>query len=265
MLSTCIDLDSMQAARGSSGVQDIHLENCEVDQPMLVAMIRSSRGLKSLVLRQHNAPAHEAFTISALGDALRESCRETLENLELGFRRGTPRNRSLGSLQDFPRLKQISSSTSILLPPTKQLGAVLPPSLASLSLSIDPESVESGWDVALVQLLESKRETVPFLEELYVKGCMTMREQEVIQKSSDAAEVALTSSVVNILPRLAPGAMAIPFDEFIPLWMPPDPAPFFDFPADLGDLPLFEIDTLSDAMDLFDEWTSAALDSLSLL
>jgi hypothetical protein len=78
---------------------------------------------------------------------------------------------------------------------------------------IDQEWADGGSSIALVQLLESKRETVPLLEELYVKGFMKLAEGEMIQQACDAAHVVVAFSVV------APPPLMITLNELVPQWL----------------------------------------------
>jgi hypothetical protein len=228
---------SMHVARGSSGVEEIRLEHCEVEETTLVALIESCRCLKSLIFRRNSAPFPGDLFILPLVHALREYSRETLENLELSFKPDTAHPGSLGPLRDFPQLKRISCPMSTLFASTHEREMVLPPSLTSLSLWIDPELADGGWSIALARVLESKQETVPLLEELCVEGYTNLPEEEIIQKACDAAQVTLTFPVTAISPLLHPVTVS-PFHHLTPLWMSPEP---INVPASFGHLPLPEV------------------------
>ena len=107
---------------------------------------------------------------------------------------------SLGSLYDFTRPTHTSTAISLLpdepfaRTPVVQLGAILPPSLTSLSLWIDPDWDDARWERIVVQLLESKRETVPLLKTLSVGGSYHCAEEVVVvQRACAQAEMELAS------------------------------------------------------------------------
>jgi hypothetical protein len=213
----------MQVARVPSSVEEISLKDCEVDESMLVALFTSSPGLKSVVLRDNFIAVLEAIpAVSPLGNTLREYSQETLEILELDFKPNTPYRRPLGSLRHFSQLQRVSCGISMLLgsawsPLTHDLGTVLPPSLTSLSLGMDHDWADGRSTTALVQLLEGKRETVPLLEQLHVKGFMKPAERERIQQACDAADVVLRL----VFSVVAPPPLMMPLNELVQQWILP--------------------------------------------
>jgi hypothetical protein len=137
-----------------------------------------------------------------LGRALRRYARDTIENLELDFSLDkkhdvTDPPGALGSLLDFGRLKHVAAPMLMLLGEPSpgvalELGAVLPRSLTSLSLWIDPSWDKAGWELVVVRLLQNRQENVPLLERLHVRGYFDTSLEKTIQAACVAGQVEVT-------------------------------------------------------------------------
>ena len=147
----------------SSGLERIHMEDSWCSLSEMTAIVKSCRALKSLVYRDRTTYSESGFS-TGLARVLREHARDSLENLELDFKREVAESPdSLGSLRDLTQLSHLSTPMSLLhdrSEPPPDLGAVLPPSLTSLNLEVD----SVGWVDVIVRFLADKQDTNPLLK-----------------------------------------------------------------------------------------------------
>jgi hypothetical protein len=163
----------------SSPVEIIDMQDIVMDGDVFASIVRSCRKLRTLSFQYPLLCGYGETPMFGppLGDALRQCTQQTLQSLELDFASSEFQNWEspglIGSLRDFVCLKHISVALSLLIDdPSDHLGSILPPSLTSLSLWIDPDWEEKGdWPALVVDLLESKQEFVPSLKTLFKGGC----------------------------------------------------------------------------------------------
>jgi hypothetical protein len=135
----------------SSNVKHIKLYSCDMSTYNLIALLRSSRSLRTFVTHLE----HIAFDFDApsFGDALRECTLTTLEHLDLIYPYET---HAVGPLCDFVHLTHVGVSLSILLgipsgdtirSLARQLSEILPKSLVSLDVWIDRHWYRKGVEV----------------------------------------------------------------------------------------------------------------------
>jgi hypothetical protein len=187
---------------GDHGVEIIHLEGCVVHAKVIAALVKSTRRLRSLIYQQDDTSPYSVFA-ELLGRALRKYARDTLENLELDFSVDEldfiEPSGSLGSLRDFGRLKHVTAPLFVLLGEpspglTLELSVLLPQSLTSLSLWVDPEWEIEGWELVVVRLLQNKQENVPLLERLHVEGYFDTSLEERIRETCVLGQLEVTFS-----------------------------------------------------------------------
>jgi hypothetical protein len=183
------------------GVELIQLAECEVDAKSLVALVKSTRRLRSLIYRYDETNPGVIFFTGSLRRALQRYAQDTLENLELDFSvdemHFTEPPGAFGPLRDFGQLKHVTAPMSLLFGEPSQglaldFGAVLPRSLTSLSLWIDPDWDGAGWRPVVVRLLQSKRKNVPLLARLHVAGYFDVGSEEMIRVACVLGQVDVT-------------------------------------------------------------------------
>jgi hypothetical protein len=187
---------------GENGLEVIQLEECVVDAGVLTALVESTRKLRSLIYRHDETNSGVEFLAGSLGQALQRYTQDTLENLELDFSvdemHFTEPPGTLGSLRNFAQLKHVTAPMSLLFEPSAlELGAVLPRSLASLSLWIDPDWDEAGWELIVIRLLQNKPENVPLLERLHLGGNFDTSLEETIRAACVSGLVDVTFNSLN--------------------------------------------------------------------
>ena len=223
------DSDNDNADSSDHGVEVFHLEECMFCVEALISLVKSTRRLKSLIYQHDRSYSGILFFAESLGRALQRYARDTLEILELNFSvdemHFINRPGALGSLRDFSLLKHVTAPMSLLLDEplpglALELGAVLPRSLTSLSIWIDPSWTEAGWELFVIQLLQSKRENVPLLERLHVAGYFDPSLEETIRGACVSGEVDVTflswqapeaqsPSTTSVSPIPAPAALPV--------------------------------------------------------
>jgi hypothetical protein len=176
----------------SSSIEEITLQQSDVDEESLTAMVRSSRALRSLTYDF----AGVKVSPPSLGRVLRECAKDTLVHLHLDFAKpSSKRKGSLGSLREFSQLAHASAPLSMMIGmpgdidlTASPLPTLLPKSLMSLGIWINERWKRTLKETSVqmfIELFASKRAKLELenLDELRVGGFIEGCDLEIIRST----------------------------------------------------------------------------------
>jgi len=186
-LVKCGDLNVISCLLpGSSRIEHMEFTYSAIHNTALGALARSSRSLRTFVYK-FDATTVVTFHPPSLGDVLRQCALNTLEHLEVNAKYSVG---SLGPLSEFAKLTYIRSSLSLLLGTrdgfstnsiARRLGAVLPVSLISLHLWIDPSWQGMSIVSVIEQFVKGRHDRLKQLKRLGVYGFVRHSDTQIIE------------------------------------------------------------------------------------
>jgi|ERR1700722_15244736 len=171
---------------GSSRIEHIEFQSCEIHNDMLGTLVRSSRLLRTFVYKVRSSTIIHP---PPLGDALRQYALSTLECLEVTHSDNLSID-SFGPLSGFTRLAHIKISLSLLLGGPNgettntiacRLSTTLPVSLISLYLLIDSAWKSVSIGPVAEWFVKNRHERLNYLRNIAICGYIEDSERQRLE------------------------------------------------------------------------------------